>query len=234
MKTPLVFIAIFFIFLSGAFSVFSQDQSDNYRRFTGYVKDSDNQPLSGATVCGWDKSDRPIHGRIPCVRSQADGSFELRIIKWEGDTYHLWAYDSEKGYPDPFISSLYEGFLFDNRNIDVYGSNASKPVELRFGEVKAGKMTLKMIDDESGQPVDKGAVVICSVDNPQHCQSLSTNFPNGVYEFLTPQSAFTLAVQWFDGNDWKDWEVLDKNRRKIESLKVELGQSKTINIRLRK
>lgn len=221
------------ILISGTLSVFSQQQEVAYRHFFGYVKDPEDQPVKGTTVCGWDLSGRPIGGRIPCTQSQADGSFTLAIVKWEGDTYSLWVSDFEKGYPGQGNCPLCESFLFDRLRINVEGSDP-KPIELRLEGVKPGRMTLRLVDDVSGLPVETGALKLCSVNDLQNCFHISKSFPNGIYEFLTPQTAFTLAVQWWDGKEWKDWTVFDEKHRKIDFLKIPLGESKKMGIRLRK
>jgi hypothetical protein len=239
MKTTL-FLIIAFSFLIGANStIFSQERllnDSSFRHFVGYVKDSENKPFEGATVCGWDKSGRPINGRIPCVRTESDGKFNLSLMKWDGDDYRLWVFDIDKGYPDAwgFLSSIYESFLFENRAIDVNRLNESKLIEFRLNGIRAGKMTLKIVDDINGKTVEKGLIKLCRLDDQNACSSISTSFPNGVYEFLTPQSAFTIRIQLWNGSEWIDRKVLDENRREIETLQVELGKSESIKIRLRK
>lgn len=213
-------------------SVFSQEEAASHRHFTGYIKDSESNPVAGARVCGWDKSGRPINGRIPCDTSKKDGGFALKITKWEGDTYTIFVEDSEKGYPNP-NSALYENFFRDKQIIDVDAADETKPVEIQLG-LKAGKAILKIIYDESGKPVEQGQVKMCRTDNPEICQSLSTAFPKGVVEILTPNSSVTLKIELHNGNEWKEWLAIDENNNLIQTIQVDLGQKKEIKIRLRK
>jgi hypothetical protein len=234
MKHSQVPLLKYLVLVLGTLSVHGQQQEVTYRHFLGHVMNGGSQPISGATVCGLDRSGRPLGGRIPCTQSQTDGSFTLDIRKWEGDTYSLWVYDFEKGYPDPFMCSLCESFLLDGRRIKVDGYDDSKPIEFLLNGIKAGKMTLKIVDDKSGQPVESGHLIFCGVNDPQNCLRISTSFPQGIYKILTPQAAFSLSAQWSDEGEWKNWIVLDGDRRKIESLQIPLGESKTINIRLKR
>jgi hypothetical protein len=232
MKKHLSFIFLLLVFFCGNIPVFGQEKTATYRHFTGYVKDSDNNPVAGAKVCGWDKSGRPINGRIPCAISQKDGSFSLDIRKWEGDTYNIFVEDSEKGYPNP-NSALYENFFRDKQIIDVDVTNEAKPIEIQLG-LKAGKAILKIVDDESGKPVESGMVKMCRTDNPEICQSLSSAFPKGVVEILTPNSPVTLKIELWDGKEWKESFVMDENKTLIQTIQVELGQKKEIKIRIKR
>lgn len=231
MKKHPSFVFLLLVLFCADASVFSQKEPVSYRHFTGYVKDSENNPVAGARVCGWDKSGRPINGRIPCAESQKDGSFALNIQKWEGDTYRIFVEDSEKGYPNP-NSALYESLFQDKQVIDVNATNESNPIEIQLG-AKAGKAILKMVYDKSGKPVEGGQVKMCRTDNPEICQSLSTAFPKGVIEILTPNSPVTLKIELWNGNAWEDWFATDENNNLIQTISVDLGQKKEIKIRLR-
>ncbi len=231
MKKHQSFIFLLLLSLCGSLSVFSQEETATFRHFTGIVKDADNEKVAGARVCGWDKSGRPINGRIPCAQSQKDGSFSLDITKWDGDTYSIWVEDSEKGYPNP-NSALYESFFREKQVIDVDASDESKPVEIKLG-LKAGKAILKIVYDESGKPVESGQVKMCRTDNPEICQSISTAFPKGVIEILTPDSPVILKIELHDGTKWKEWFAVDENNSLIQSIQVEPGQKKEFKIRLK-
>lgn len=231
MKKYTSFIFLLLISLCAGATVFSQEETTAFRHFTGIVKDSNNEAVVGARVCGWDKSGRPINGRIPCAESQKDGSFSINITKWDGDTYSIWVEDSEKGYPNP-NSALYESFFREKQVIDVDASDESKPIEIKLG-LKAGKAILKMVFDKTGIPVEKGAIKLCRTDNPQICDGLSTAFPKGVFEILMPNSPVILTVQLWDGNEWERWFALDENKNLVQTINVELGQKKEIKLRLR-
>jgi len=231
MKKYLSFVFLLLTSFCADISVFGQEEIVPHRHFTGYVKDSENNPVAGARVCGWDKSGRPINGRIPCTVSEKDGGFSLNIRKWEGDTYYIFVEDSEKGYPNP-MSALYEDSFRKKQTIDVDATNESKPIIIQLG-LKAGKAILKIVYDESGKPVEQGQVKMCRTDNPEICQSLSTAFPKGVIEFLTPDSPVILKIELWDGNKWKEWFATDENNTLIQTIHVELGQKKEIKIRLK-
>lgn len=231
MKKYLFFLLLSSIWVCETITVFSQEEPVSYRRITGYVKDNENHPVAKAKVCGWDKSGRPINGRIPCVESQTNGSFALNVQKWDGDTYTIFVEDFAKGYPSP-MSALFEKNFTETQSTDVDASTGLNSVEIRLG-AKAGRVILKIVDDVSGQSIESGSVKVCRIDNPQLCDGMSAYFPHGKFEFLTPESPVTLKIELWNGSEWKEWFAIDRNNRKVELIQVKLGETKEIKIRLR-
>jgi hypothetical protein len=231
MKKFIFFMLLSIILVCGTVTAFSQEERISSRNFVGFVKDSENHPVVGAKVCGWDKSNRPINGRIPCVESQKDGKFALNIQKWEGDTYYIFVEDFTKGYPNPMFD-LFERSTVDKQILDVDASDEQNPIVIQLGQ-KAGRAILKMVDDDSGKPIKSGMVEVCRIDNAKSCLSISTSFPNGRYEFLIPEAALTLKIKLWESGEWKQWSVIDENDKIVESIQVNSGETKEINIRLR-
>ena len=232
MKKYLFFLLLSSIWVCETITIFSQEEPITYRHITGYVKDSENHPVAGALVCGLDKSGRPFDGALPCVVSQANGSFALNIQKWDGDTYTVFVEDFAKGYPDTLLNGLFEKSFTESQIADVDASTGFNSVEIRV-ITKAGRVILKIVDDASDQPIESGSVKVCRIDDSRLCYSMSAGFPNGKFEFLTPDSPVTLKIELWNGSEWKEWSAIDRNNRKIGLIQVKLGETKKIKIRLR-
>jgi hypothetical protein len=215
-------------FCCGAAPVFSQERPAFSRRVVGYVKDRENHPVVGAKVCA--NPHGPVAGRIPCGVSKANGRFALDV--WWADTFTVSAEDLKEGYPNAY-NAFYGSFFGELPVITVDESGELSPVEVRVGP-KAGRVRLKIVDDESGQPLESGSVEVCRVDKPKQCEITSTSFPRGVYEFLTPEVAFTLKLQVWGVGGWEDRDAVDENNVRVEWLQVELGTTKELNVRLKR
>ncbi len=74
-------IAILWL-LVGASMVDSGQTGQEIQRYAyhtwGVVSDEHSQPMSHLNVC-WVPAERPINGRIPCVKSGDDGSFAMTV-----------------------------------------------------------------------------------------------------------------------------------------------------------
>jgi hypothetical protein len=163
--------------------------------------------------------------------SNAGGRFALDV--WSPDLYYISAEHFKEGYPEA-NDAFYGSFFGESPVITVTETSELRPVEVRFGP-KAGRVVLKMVDDETGRPVERGVVEVCRADKQKWCSSWSTEFPGGVYEFLAPEVPFTLnKLQVWGVNGWEDREAVDGANTRVELLQVELGARKTVMIRLRR
>jgi hypothetical protein len=213
----------------GTTPVSSQERSRFYRQVVGYVKDRENHPVAGAKVCANPRG--PVAGMIPCKVSKADGSFKLDV--WWPDTYIISAEALAAGYPNA-TWSFYGSFFGELPVISVHESNELKPVEVRVGP-QAGRVIFKILDDESGQLIESGAVKVCRTDNPKAGWSMSTAFPHGKYELLAPEVPFTIKFEiWGSGQEWEERSALGKLGVPVEMLKIELGTRNEMTVRLRR
>lgn len=207
----------------------AQDSQKFSHLMTGYVKDRDGRPVPRAKVCaephsGWT-------GPIPCGESDEDGSFSLRI--WRPGTYTISAESKVLGYPNAW-SGFYGSFFGELPVVNVGESNDSQPVEVIVGP-QAGRVILRIVDDESDTMVERGAVEVCRTDKPKMCSDTSTGFPQGIYEFLAPEVPFTLKIRvWSGSNGWEERYAVDENNEGVDLLQVASGERKQINIKLRR
>jgi len=197
------------------------------RRIVGYVKDRENHPVAGAEVCA--NPYGPVAGIIPHGVSKVDGSFTLDI--WWPDTYTISAEHLEKGYPNA-TNGFYGSFFGVAPAIAVSESDELKPVEVRVGPI-AGRVSLQIVDDQSGRPLLSGLFRVCRTDNPKMCMKMSTAFPQGRFELLTPEVPFTIKFE-VHGKDWEKRYAVDEDGVPVEMLQVDLGQWKEVKIRLRR
>jgi hypothetical protein len=205
----------------------SQERHAFSRRIVGYVKDRENHPVAGAEVCA--NPYGPVAGIIPHGVSKVDGSFTLDI--WWPDTYTISAEHLAKGYPD-VTNGFYGNFFGVAPAITVSESNELQPVEVRVGPT-AGRVRLKIVDDQSGRPVVSGLLRVCRTDDPKMCMSTSTAFPQGRYDLLAPDVPFTIKFEVW-GKGWEKRYAVDGDGVPVEMLQVDLGQRKEVKIRLRR
>ncbi len=204
----------------------SRERHTISRRVVGYVKDSENHPVAGAEVRA--NPHGPVAGMIPRGVSKADGSFTLDV--WWTDTYTISAEHLTKGYPDA-TNGFYGKFFGELPVITVGESNDLKPVEVKVGP-KAGRVSLKIVEDQSGRPVKSGLLKVCRTDNPKMCMSTSTAFPRGRYDLLAPEVRFTIKFEVW-GKDWEKRYAVDGDGVPVELLQVDLGAQEEVKIRLR-
>ncbi|HUQ30612.1 MAG TPA: carboxypeptidase-like regulatory domain-containing protein [Pyrinomonadaceae bacterium] len=207
----------------------AQERPAFSRRVFGYVKDRENQPVLKAKVCAQPHS--AWTGPIPCGVSKADGRFTLDV--WRPGTYTISAEHLVEGHPE-VTNGFYGSFFGELPIITVDKSNELKPIEVRVGP-KAGRVIFKIFDDESGQLIKSGLVKVCRTDNPKMCMSMSTAFPRGKYELLTPEVPFTIKFEiWGSSQEWEERSAIDEAGGSVEVLQMDLGVRKEITVRLRR
>jgi hypothetical protein len=197
------------------------------RTIRGVVLDKENQPVSDARVCAWGTA--PMGGVVPCGQSNLKGQFAFDVHR--GDTYTITASALAEGYPE--ASWGFYGKIFSNFpvvTVDETGDVA--PVEIKLGP-KAGRLILRIVDEDTNEPITKGSIRVCRVGEPLSYWSMSTAFPNGRFELLTPEVPFTISFQTWEQNDWVTRSAFDDSSVPIEMLQVDLGAQKEITVRLK-
>ena len=126
-------LAVCSVIIIGLSSTFSQTVRDEPQRFSyhvwGSVVDEYSQPMVNISVCFlW--VDGPLHGRIPCTKTNYEGEFALTI----------------KGVPDKYVvsasSSEYLPFLLQRDEKKHYREKYSEIIE--FGaKDECRKVTLQ-------------------------------------------------------------------------------------------
>jgi hypothetical protein len=214
------------------------------RTITGVVIEQDGTPLADATVCAL--GNRPLNGRLPCGNSNATGRFSINV--YGPDSYTIAAEQVAKGYPSVLLripgsygepSAIFPTVVVDD-------STVPSPVKVVMG-AKAGRLLLTILDGDTKEPVDKGLIRFCKLDDPKHCYSISASFPNGHYEVLTPEDPFTIKFETWHGpipeyhggipsstsGGWVARNAFDESGTLIETLQVDLGARKEMLVRLK-
>ena len=207
----------------------------------GTVVDQEIVAVDGAEVCAWGTG--PIAGIIPCSRSSRDGQFSLAVSR--ADTYTVSATHFERGYPEgrwTFYSQLW-GHL---AKVVIRKNLVPEPVKVVLGP-KAGRLVLTILDGSTNNRIEKGSVKLCRVDEPKSCWGISTGFPKGRYEVLTPEVPFTIKFETWRGpipeyhggvpsgpsGGWVERNAFDDKGLPLEVLRVDLGQRKELTVRLK-
>ena len=168
--------------------------------------------------------------RIICEVSQKDGSFTLGPLRPR--VYTISAEDISDGYPNAY-NSFYGSFFGEMPVITVDERKEPRPVEVIVGP-KAGRVALRILDDQSGKRIESGLVKVCRTDDPRKCWSISTDFPNGEYEMLTPEVPFTIEFETVGkGQKWQKRTAFDEATGPLKVLQIDLGARKVMTVRLR-
>ena len=65
------------------------------------------------------------------------------------------------------------------------------------------------------------------------CWSISTAFPGGRYEMLTPDGPFTIKFETSSGGNWLPRFAFDEFGGSLETVQVDLGKRREIRVRLK-
>ena len=209
-----------------AFASLAKAQLPEWNIIRGTVVDEANVAVVGVEVCVAD----PVHGG-PCSKSTVDGKFSILVDR--AGTYPLSARDFEMGYPYLELGVVpFYGKIF-RRVPDAIVKENSTPelIRILLGP-QAGHLVVTIIDDATDKAIDSGLVTQCRVNEPKSCWKIMERFPNGQYELLTPEVAFTIKFATWDGK-WVERKAFDnKSGLPVDVLQVDLGVRKEITVRL--
>ena len=203
--------------------VAAQERNQGWQTVTGTVVDEQEQPVAGATACV-----EVGNGRVPIGETDSKGQFSLFIQR--PGTYTVYAEDLQRGYPPAgliFYGKLWQPSL---SQVTVDENSKPAPVRIKLGP-KAGRLVLTILDGATNKPIEKGSVDLCRVGEPRSKWSISTGWPKGHYEILTPEVPFTIKFQTWNGK-WVDRKAFDESGVQIETVQLDLGARREMTIRL--
>jgi hypothetical protein len=195
------------------------------RTIAGVVVDKEDQPVAGAQVCAFGM--RAMAGRLPCGWSKADGQFAIDVF--QSDTYTIGAEAVLQGYPHA-IQSFYGNVFCNFPVIKVDDSSNMTLVKVRLGP-KPGRVIFTILDKHTNRRIEQGSVTVCRTGEPRSCWLMSTDFPHGQYELLTPDVSFT--VKFAKSNRWVKRPAFDESGIPIEVPRVDLGARRELTVRLK-
>jgi hypothetical protein len=219
-----------------ALASLTRAQGPEGKTIRGTVVDEANVAIAGAEVCVPD----PVHGG-PCSKSTVDGKFSILVDR--AGSYLLSAQDFDLGYPYLYLGGVpFYGRRFRRvPEVIVKENSTPEPIKIVLGP-KAGRLIATIIDDATDKAIPSGSVTLCRVNEPNSCWSIMCPFPNGHYEVLTPEVAFTIKFSTWDGKlvdgkwvngKWVERKAIDGDSGKpIDVLQVDLGARKEITVRL--
>jgi len=210
-----------FFFISLAIPVAGQNRNAAFI-ITGIVVDEREHAIAGAKVCT-----TVILPMQPCGNSDQDGKFSIALE--HSGTYTLYAEQFEQGYPIatwPFYGKLWLRLP----TVTIDKTSGSDQVKIKVGP-KAGRLILTILDWGTDEPIERGDIEFCRVNEPQSCWSTMTPWPKGHFEVLTPEVPFTMKFKSWQGH-WVDRKAVDEAGVPVETVKVELGGQKEMTVRL--
>jgi hypothetical protein len=223
------------------FALPASAQVPNWNVIRGTVVDQDGGAVEGAEACAWGTG--PISGGVPCSKSTRRGRFSISVFR--ADTYTVSATHFAKGYPEgrwTFYSKLW-GHL---AKVVIQKNLVPERMKVVLGP-QAGRLVLTILDGDTNHRIEKGSVKLCRIGEPNSCWGMSTSFPKGRYEVLTPEVPFTIKFETWHGpvpeyhggvasgpsGDWEARNAFDDKGLPLDVLHVDLGQRKELTVRLK-
>jgi hypothetical protein len=216
-------------------------QVTNWNVIRGAVLNQEGVAVDGAEVCAWGTG--PISGAVPCSKSTRDGRFSVGVFR--ADMYTVYATHFGKGYPQARWS-FYGKLWMHAPKVKVQENAMTEPITVVVGP-KAGRLVLTILDGDSNHRIVRGSVTLCRVGESKSCWGISTSFPQGRYEVLTPEVPFTIKFETWRGpipqyhggipsgpsGEWVARKTFDDRGLPLEVMQVDLGTRKEITVRIK-
>ena len=188
------------------------------------VIDEAEQTVADARVCAYVEG--ASGGAVPCAQSGAGGEFSIVIN--QPATYRVIPSKLELGYPS--AESRFYGPP-ENKFPAVLikeGSPAPDPVSIKLGP-KAGRLVLTILDGASRKPIASGVIEVCRVGEPRSWWSMSTGWPKGHFELLTPDVPFTIKFKTRQG-EWVDRIAFDDRGMPVDVIQVPMSERRELTV----
>lgn len=194
----------------------------------GVVVDSDGRPLAGALVEPHPDSKAATADSLPVVRADESGKFFLDGLT-PGE-HRIFASKEEAGYPSTDYAFLLAGET-SLPKITVFNKRVTEGVVIRLG-AKAARLVARVVDAETGEPIEGVEVVLARADNPEVYLSFGLNRENGGLDRLVPPIPFKLTVS---APGYKDWYFGDDgSASKAQVLSMSPGAIQELSVYLRR
>lgn len=153
---------------------------------TGRVLNPEGQTVSQATVVA--EPERFISGIMPFCITNKKGRFSIKGLM--PGRYKVYASKEEDGYPLP-ISTFHMGNSVKVQEIAVSEEQATEVV-IHLAN-KVGKLTGRIVDETTAEPVIDARITLRRVDNPNFFLMTAPN-ERGSFKILVPSDAFTIEI----------------------------------------
>jgi hypothetical protein len=189
----------------------------------GQVFNAEGLPVSNARVIAYPVM--PLEGVLPAAVSDKEGRFSIAVEQM--GKFVLAASKMEEGYPNP-VNAFYNPTPDALTEVMVEGNQAPPFVTIRLG-AKAGKITGRIVDAETNQPVGEVRISLCRVQAPNYCQRHTAQQPLERFQFLVPAVPFTMHVS---APGYEDWYGNDGTRPEL--FQVAADSVREFNISLQR
>lgn len=201
----------------------AQTAQQNPLVIKGRVLDDQGRPVSGAHVIA--SPDGGLRGRVPSASSDSSGEFT--IVVYKPDSYKVSASKPADGYPsssNPFYYPTEDSLA----HVSVLGVGEAPFATIRFGP-KAGNITGRIVDAETGRVVEDFQITLCRAEVPMYCHRQSTKQSGGRFHMLIPAASLTIQVS---ASGYEDWYGTEREDRRPVSVQVSPGTTKELNVSL--
>jgi hypothetical protein len=195
---------------------------------TGRVLNEDGQPVVMAEVCANPRM-IPWAGRLPCSDSDSRGRFSIKI--WTPAEYVVTAVKEDEGYPntdDTFYGS--PSFTPVLPRVIMSEDETRQEVTVQLGP-PFGRLTGKVVDTETGQPIEIVTLELHHVNTPANSLKRATIYREGRLRLLVPPMPIILKISAPGYQEY--WSGADGSESGAEALEVGLGSSRELAIPLR-
>ena len=193
----------------------------------GRVVDEEGRPLAGAAVEIRPVDQTIVAGALPVAYTDDAGKFFLDGIA--PGTHMIYASKEEENYPATFLAF----FVADPTSIPkvtVYDRQVTEGTIVRLGP-KAARLVGRIVDAQTGQPVEEAEIVLYREDNADNYFSFGLNMDAGRFQRLIPPIGFRMKVSSPGYEDW--FYGQDETPVRSEVIHVEPDTTKELMISLR-
>jgi len=187
-------------------------------RISGTVVDAHDRPVANAIVYA-EEQIAPF-GDAYRIQATTDrsGHFDFGARLKHG-VFEVYARKARDGYPDP-NSAFYRSSDFSPETVQLFGERPEPKVTLKLGD-KAGLLTGKITDADTGRPLEAGVVLVNLQTDAGRNQVV-----NGKFRELLPANTVVDVLVECVCQDHENWSRFE--------TKVDLqpGEEKNLDIRL--
>jgi hypothetical protein len=172
--------------------------------------------------------ENPVSGEFfPCVFTEADGKFLLRVEKT--GKYKMIYDKSDADYMSPNLP-FWSHPLVPVQEVILDAGNANPYVSVNIGQ-RSGLLVGKSVDAATGLPIENVLVTMCHAANPSVCFQTSAKEREGKFRVHAPHVPFTLK---FTAHGFEDWVGLSGTDGNGAATNVDSGTTVELTVYLKR
>ena len=189
-----VYVCLLLVFLQS--TAFTQEGLQNRLVIKGQVLDETGLPVSGVSVTA--HRDAGLRGKVPTASSNARGEFTIAVS--QTGSYTVTTAKPSEGYPSSF-NPFYYPFEESLAHVNVETDQPAPVAVVRLG-AKAGTLSGRLVDAETGRPIGDAEIHLCRAEVPKYCYRVAARYVDGEFSFLVPTDPFTVRISAQGFHDW--------------------------------